>query len=129
MRVMPPGAVVVPERGENLLDENRVFDCRDDSHSPAAVLTNLDVDVEHPLETLRPAHGGAAFGARVVIGLVRCLAARATLGRRDVCAVSAVGGEHPVVADQVRARGGGTSAARRARKSSGSNTTWVVPSL
>lgn len=34
---------------EYLLDDDRVFDCRDDLYRPAAVVTGFDVDVEYAL--------------------------------------------------------------------------------
>ncbi len=39
-----------------LLDHLRIFDARDDFHAATADTTRFDVDVEHPLQTLRPAH-------------------------------------------------------------------------
>ena len=58
------------QMGENLLNDHRVVDAGDDPHRPAAFPAGLDIDIEHPLETLRPAHrcpslGGSLFLARL----------------------------------------------------------------
>jgi hypothetical protein len=47
---------------EDLFDHHWVFDAGDNLDSAAAFPAGLDVDIEDPLQTLRPAHRGAAFG-------------------------------------------------------------------
>jgi SAM-dependent methyltransferase len=49
---------------QNLPDHNRILDTGDDPYRPAAGLTGLDVDPEHALEALRPAHGSPACSRR-----------------------------------------------------------------
>jgi len=46
---------------ENLRNQWRIFDAGDDSQSSTALGTGLDIDGEHPLETLHPTHGGGRF--------------------------------------------------------------------
>jgi len=53
---------------EDRLDHRRIFDARDDAHRAAAARAGLDVDAEHALQTLRPAHRGAALARRAHIG-------------------------------------------------------------
>jgi hypothetical protein len=55
---------------ENLADDDGVFDAGDDLHGAAAGLAGRDVDVEYPLEALRPVHGGMAFGGCSVYGCI-----------------------------------------------------------
>ena len=50
---------------EDFLDDHRVFDTGDDFHGAAARLADLDVDVEYPLEALRPRHGCSPFNRRL----------------------------------------------------------------
>ncbi len=46
---------------EDRLDHYRIFDARDDAHGAAAARAGLDVDAEHALQALCPAHRGAAL--------------------------------------------------------------------
>ena len=76
-----------------------IVDRGDNLDHPATVLAGFNVEVEHALEALRPAYGGAALG-----GCFGCVGAgrfAATACRRDRCAVWTVRGEHAVVADEV----------------------------
>ena len=45
-----------PKMRENALDERRLLDAGNDGKPPAAPLATLDVDGQHPLEPLHPAH-------------------------------------------------------------------------
>ena len=45
------GTVAAVDVCQNLLDDHRVFDTGDDPHGATTVLTGLDVDPEHSLET------------------------------------------------------------------------------
>ena len=67
------GAFLI-EVGEDLLDHHRIVDAGDDPHRPAAFPAGLDVDIEHPLETLHPVHrcpslGGGLLLARLPNGM------------------------------------------------------------
>jgi hypothetical protein len=46
----------VREVSEGRLDHHRIFDARDDAHRAAAARAGLDVDTEHALQALCPAH-------------------------------------------------------------------------
>ena len=92
--------------GENLLDHHRVFDAGDDPDRAAAGLTDLDVNIEPPLEPLRPAHRGAEFGGRLDLRLIGqlSLCAFAPFRRGHPRTVFAVGRKHPVETYQVDPR-------------------------
>ncbi len=89
---------------EDALDDSGIFDAGDDLHRTATYLAGFNVDVEHALEALRPAHGGAALdGCFGTLGTWRFAAAT---GGGVRCAVWTVRGEHAVVADEVDAEFG-----------------------
>ncbi len=46
---------------EDLFDDPRIFDASDDLDGTAAMLTSIDVDVEHAFEALCPGHGGTSL--------------------------------------------------------------------
>ena len=79
--------------GENLLDHHRVFDAGDDLYGATAAFAGFDVDVEHPLQALRPSHGGPAFRGCGVLRHIRRagLVALAAFSRRHLCMVCAAG--------------------------------------
>ena len=52
---------------ENPPDHRRILYAGNHLDRPAAGPTGLDVDLEHPFESLRPAHRGVAFGGRTVL--------------------------------------------------------------
>lgn len=115
---------------EYLADHHRVFDAGNDPHRTLTLLTGVDVDVEHPLQSLCPRHGRMALYQCFVIWIVfirRLLLA--PLPRPDgvtsaLCLL--LGANTPW--KRVRlTRGLGTRAASLAIKSSGSKMTWVVP--
>src|SRR5918992_410851 len=111
---------------EDFDNHRRIFDRGDDLQSAAAVGAVFDVDVEDPFEQPGPAHA-------------RCLSLRVSVLAWD----SVAGGAGPGTIllrnfalgastpwKRIKwSRGRGTSAARRSMNSSGSMTTWVVPSL
>ena len=92
--------------GEDLLDDLRILDARDDPHRPAAGRTGLDIDPEDPLEALRPGHCGAAFGWRRLLRVrgPGMRGAPAPPGRGHPRTVFAVRCEHPVETGQVHPR-------------------------
>jgi hypothetical protein len=92
--------------GEYLLDGYRIFNAGDHFDATAAGTARLNVDIEHPLETLGPSHGRATFGGRSVLRLIRRfgLTAFATPCGCHLYAMLAVGGEYPVKAREVHAR-------------------------
>ena len=47
--------------GEDLLDHHRILNAGNDLDGTAAFPAGLDVDGEHPLESLRPGHRCPAF--------------------------------------------------------------------
>jgi len=47
--------------GEDLLDDVGTLDVRDDPRRPAAGRTGLDIDLEDPLDALRPGHRGEMY--------------------------------------------------------------------
>ena len=54
---------------EDFLDHARIFDARDDLDRATTVLAGQDVDLEHPLQPLRPGHRDVARGRWLVGGL------------------------------------------------------------
>ena len=75
-------------------------DAGDDLYRPAADGTGFDIDVEHPLQALRPRHRDVTWRWVLFIGQLG-LAALAALRRGDPCAELTVGGEHAVEACQI----------------------------
>lgn len=55
----------------NLLDNHRVFNTGDHVDAAATLSAHLNIDVEDALEALRPSHGRATFGRRLVLRLIR----------------------------------------------------------
>jgi len=146
---------VLFEVGENSADGGGFFDAGHDPHRAAAVAARAHVDVEDALEALCPGHRTPALnGAAVVdVGPGRChvggwpfaaprwrqLRAQLRVWRTNSPGANLnsrrlarrAKGRMPVVKTpwkRVRcARGGGTSAASLAMKSTGSKSTCVVP--
>ena len=79
---------------EDLFDHGRIFDARDHLDRTAAVVTGLDIDLEHPLQTLRPGHRDVA-GGRWFVG--RLGITPAASGRRHLLTQSMVRREHAVM--------------------------------
>ncbi len=105
---------------EYLLDDHRIFDAGDDVHGctnaagarmrksghfdgTAAGLARLNVDIEHPLESLGPGHGCATLGRRSVLRFIwrLRLAAFAPPCVRHLHAMFAVGSEYTVKAGEI----------------------------
>ena len=82
---------------ENLLDELRRLDARDDAQRTATHTTTFDVDVEDSLEPLHPAHGARTSGKELAGGWTRRVG-------NDVVTVLEVRGEHGVVSSEMGAR-------------------------
>ena len=126
-----------PPVRENRLDHVTILDAGDDPKRPAAGRVALDVAAVDASQALCPADRAAPLG----LGRFRL---HLTVGIAALAAGTASGGRHAYPKGMkaryrllgantpwkhVRfTRGFGTRAARRAMKSSGSNTTWVVPS-
>jgi len=98
---------------ENLAYDAGILDAGDDLDGAATSLTGFDVDVEYPLQPLRPepapdlirGHGGMAFGGCAVCCLIGryWLSPPAPPGGCDDCPVLAVGCEDAVEAGEVDA--------------------------
>ena len=50
---MLPRALSVVEMRQDALDHGRIFDAGNDLHLPATGFADLDIDLEHALQTLR----------------------------------------------------------------------------
>ncbi len=112
-----------------LLNHQRVFDAGGDFHAAAADAAGFDVDSEHPLQTLRPAHRCMADNGCGVFRPGRFgLATPTSPRRRHQRAMFTIGREHAVIARQIDPRLR-PSAAGREMKSRGSKITCVMPSL
>jgi hypothetical protein len=78
---------------QNLTDDERVLNARDDLDGSAAALTDRDIDSEYAFQTLRPGHRDVArarsFGA--LAAPPRCLTPAAAFARHDLRAQSMVG--------------------------------------
>ena len=96
-------ALKVPE---DLLNHHWIFDAGDDLDVAAAVLADLDVGVENALQPLRPGHCRSVFDrCRAVRRICRTgLVALTALGRRHLCAMRTVRGEHTMKSSQVNPR-------------------------
>ena len=86
---------------EDLFDHRRIFDARGHLDRTAAVIAELDIDLKHPLQTLRPRHRHVGRGCRFVGGLSL---APATSGRRHLLTQSMIRREHPEVAREIDPR-------------------------
>ena len=68
-------------RLKNPLGDRRILYVGNDLHCATAVLTGLDVDLEHAIEAFRPCHGRVLFG----VGSLLCSGASlAAPGRGDL---------------------------------------------
>jgi len=88
-----------------LLDHHWVFDSSDDFHAAAADAARFDVDIEHPLQALRPAHRCMACNRRCVFssGCLRLMTSAPPRWRHPR-AMLTVGCEHAVIARQIHPR-------------------------
>ena len=118
-------------------DDHRIFNASDDVHGctnaasawmrrsghlhcPTARLTGLDVDLEHPLEALRPTHRRAALGIGFhLLGGLRA-GAPAPLSGRDRPTVCAIGRDQIAGSDSEQPKAGSKGVGQEAR----SNTPW-----
>jgi hypothetical protein len=48
----------------------RVFDTGNDPNGSDAIRTRLDINIKHPLQALRPGHGGAPFGGCLIVSFI-----------------------------------------------------------
>jgi hypothetical protein len=85
---------------EHSFDHGRVLDAGDDLHCPAAVLTDLDRNVEDALQASGLAHGSVTLGGCLVRLLVVGLAPPS---RRYLRSPGAVRREHPVEPGEMHA--------------------------
>ena len=88
---------------EYLRDHRRVFDAGNDTDITTAVTAGFNVDVEDPLQSLRPGHGCALLSGCLLLCLLCCfdLFACASPGWCYQRPVFAVGREHPMKSGQV----------------------------
>ncbi len=126
MQLAPGGIVARVAVREDRVDHTRVGDGCEHAKRCAATLAKSQVNFEHPTQSLHPAHGGdrlrfpellAAFGRW-----------RCRWVAHNMVTILCVGREQAMVAHQMDTRTRLPETARRAMKSSGSNSTWVVPS-
>ena len=97
-------ALLEPQVLQDPLDHLRILDAGDDPHPSAAALALLDLDREHPLQALRPAHpcrrrrptllGSSPALARLIAGFIAA-------PRHDPCAPAMMRSEDPVKACEV----------------------------
>ena len=95
--------------GQYHLDDHRVFDAGDHFDGTTADSAGLNVNIEHPLESLCPGHRHMALRGRFLI-LILCsfLTALAPLCWSHQRPAFAVWGEYTVKARQVNSRAKGT---------------------
>jgi phosphoribosylglycinamide formyltransferase 2 len=93
--------------GQDSLNGGRIFNAGDDLDLPGAPLAGLDVNVEHPFESLHPGHRHVALGGRLVQpvlpGKLAPLASPSPPRRRNTHTKLAIGGEHSVKTRQIDA--------------------------
>lgn len=123
------GHVLAGQMIQYPLNHRRIFDGGDDLHATAAARAGFNINLEDPLEALRPAYRRALLSRYAVFGLGWLCGLRTpgAMRRRDPGPMEVIGCEYPMKTSQIQARRG-TRAARRAMKSSGSKITCVVPS-
>ena len=85
-------------------DHRRVFDAGDNLDSAAAFPAGLDVDIENPLQALRPAHRGAAFGRGLLLQVIHGFRLVAPLYRSDRRSVLAVRRKHTMESGEIDTR-------------------------
>ena len=85
-----------------------ILDAGDDAHRPAAHRAGLDVDVEHPLQPLRPSHRSPALGRGSVVCVGCCLgsSALAPPGLSHLRPMGSVRRGHTVEAGEIDSRFG-----------------------
>ena len=83
----------------------RIFDAGDDLHGAAADTADFDVDIEHTLQALRPAHRCPALNRHGCFWPGCCgLMTSATPSRRHQRSVLTVEREHAVISRQIHPR-------------------------
>ena len=75
----------------------------DDFDRPTAATANLNVDIEHALESLGPSHSSMALGRCPYLRICARLKCLATSGRSDFPAPAVIWGKDAVVAGEVDA--------------------------
>jgi len=91
----------VTEMVQNPLDDGGLLNAGDHPQCPAALSAGLNIDGEHPLEPLRPAHRPLPIDGRWLIGL-HSLAGRRTRFRHDPRPVAARRCEQAMLPGEVR---------------------------
>jgi hypothetical protein len=88
---------------QDLLDDHRVFDAGNDPGCSSTDPARLNVNIEHPLQPLRPGHGRMTLNWRLLLLAIRCfgLVAFSPFCRCHNRPVFAVRGEYTVKARQV----------------------------
>ena len=80
-----------------------LLDASDDFDRPTAATANLNVDIEHALESLGPSHSSMALGRCPYFRICARLKCLATSGRSDFPAPAVIWGKDAVVAGEVDA--------------------------
>ena len=88
---------------KNLLNCDRVFHASHDLDWAFTLLADLDVNIEHPFQSLHPGHGGMTLGWGVVFPCPTRLGFTTFSSLRwcDVNPVHAVGGEDSVKSGEI----------------------------
>ena len=77
---------------QNTIDNVLVLNTRNDFQRPATPATDLYVNIENPLQALRPGHSSMALGRCPYFRICARLRCLATFGRGDLPAPAMVGG-------------------------------------
>jgi len=92
--------------------EHRLCDGGDDTHFATAARTGADVDREHPMKSLHPAHRARGLGLDNVVTGLRC----GRMSGNDVIAMFGIRGKQAVIAHQSRSTRHGGCLRRSARQ-------------
>ena len=110
--------------GQYRLDDHRIFDTGNHLGGATADPTGFHINVEYPLEPLRPRHCHMALrGCFLILLVCDFLTALAPLGWCHPCSVFAVRGDKIAGSDFEQPKAGPKGGGQDAR----SNITWVVP--
>ena len=95
---------LLAKMSQDPVDDFLLLDASDDFDSPPAATANLNVDIEHTLESLGPGHSSMALGRCPYYRICTRLKCLATSGRSDFPAPSVVRCQDAVVAGEVDTR-------------------------
>ncbi len=92
---------LLAKMSQDPVDDVLLLDASDDFDSPPAATANLNVDIEHTLESLGPGHSSMALGRCPYYRICTRLKCLATSGRSDFPAPAVIWSQDAVVAGEI----------------------------